>query len=108
MIGWGLFALSAVSMDAAAVPPVQLAQADITTPAYTAPAVDPWYGYKLRLAALARQQGVREATIRANVSALNRQRAGDRARADRADRADQRRRGRGARALSALARHRAR
>jgi membrane-bound lytic murein transglycosylase B len=31
------------------------------------PAIDPWYGYKLRLAALARQQGVREETIQGNV-----------------------------------------
>ena len=35
-----------------------------------APATDPWDSYKLRLAALARQQGVREATIQANVPGL--------------------------------------
>ena len=45
-------------------------QADVTTPTYSAPAADPWYGYKLRLAQLARQQGVREATIQANVPGL--------------------------------------
>jgi lytic murein transglycosylase len=33
-------------------------------------AVDPWTGYKQRLAFLARQQGVREATIRENVPGL--------------------------------------
>src|SRR6476469_8398522 len=32
-----------------------------------AQSMDPWYGYKLRLAALARQQGVSEATIQNNV-----------------------------------------
>jgi lytic murein transglycosylase len=34
--------------------------------------MDAWYGYKLRLAALARQQGVREMTIQANVPNLTR------------------------------------
>jgi lytic murein transglycosylase len=34
------------------------------------PAMDPWYGYKLRLAALARQQGVSETTIQANLPGL--------------------------------------
>jgi lytic murein transglycosylase len=52
--------------------PVQLAQASGLEPAYaqTAPPMDAWYGYKLRLAALARQQGVSEATIQANVPGL--------------------------------------
>ena len=35
-----------------------------------AQSIDPWYGYKLRLAALARQQGVSEATIQNNVPGL--------------------------------------
>ena len=50
----------------------QLAQASGLEPAYpqAAPVIDPWYGYKLRLAALARQQGVSEATIQANVPGL--------------------------------------
>src|SRR3954453_2164360 len=69
MSGWLIIGLSAASLAAADAPP-QLAQADVTTPAYAAAAMDPWYGYKLRLAALARQQGVREATIQANVPAL--------------------------------------
>jgi len=69
MSGWLLIGLSAASLGMS-TPPVQLAQADVTTPAYAAAPMDPWYGYKLRLAALARQQGVREATIQANVLSL--------------------------------------
>jgi membrane-bound lytic murein transglycosylase B len=51
---------------------VQFAQPSGLEPAYpqAAPVMDPWYGYKLRLAALARQQGVSEGTIQANVPAL--------------------------------------
>jgi lytic murein transglycosylase len=54
------------------VAPVQLAQVSGYEPSYIqpAPAADPWYGYKLRLAALARQQGIRETTIQANVLGL--------------------------------------
>ena len=40
-------------------------------PAYSASPTSAWDGYKLRLAALARQQGVREETIRANVPSLS-------------------------------------
>ena len=69
MSGLLMIGLAAGSIGSAA-PPVQLAQADVTTPAYTAAPMDPWYGYKLRLAALARQQGVSEATIQANVFGL--------------------------------------
>jgi lytic murein transglycosylase len=56
-----------------AMPAVELAQASGLEPISTqpVPAMDPWYGYKLRLAALARQQGVREATIEANVPGLS-------------------------------------
>ena len=53
--------------------PVQTAQAPAPTypqPAYAAPVPSPWDGYKVRLAALARQQGVREATIQAVVPYL--------------------------------------
>ena len=49
-----------------------LAQASGLGPSYpqsVAP-MDAWYGYKLRLSALARQQGVRETTIQANVPGL--------------------------------------
>ena len=69
MSGWLVIGLSAASMSSA-TPPLQLAQADLATPTYAAAPMDPWYGYKLRLAALARQQGVREATIQGNVPAL--------------------------------------
>jgi membrane-bound lytic murein transglycosylase B len=69
MSGWWIIGLSAASVSTA-TPPVQLAQADVTTPAYASAPMDPWYGYKLRLAQLARQQGVREATIQANVFGL--------------------------------------
>src|SRR5690349_5919773 len=69
MGGWLLIGLSAASMGTI-TPPAQLAQADVTTPAYAATPMEPWYGYKLRLAALARRQGVREDTIQANVMAL--------------------------------------
>lgn len=50
----------------------QFAQSEPVTVTYgAAPAMDPWYGYKLRLAALARQRGVQEATIQANVPGLS-------------------------------------
>ena len=69
MNGWGIIGMAAVSLGSA-TPPAQLAQADVTTPAYAPAPMDAWYGYKLRLAALARQQGVSEATIQANVLGL--------------------------------------
>jgi lytic murein transglycosylase len=80
--GWGIFSLAAASVGVANGPAtvhfdspqgsVQLAQASGLEPAYPQPTPvnDPWYGYKLRLAALARQQGVREATIQENVPGL--------------------------------------
>src|SRR5438270_7637261 len=70
--------MAAASLGAAAPTvgnsPVQLAQVSGLEPTVpqTAPAIDPWNGYKLRLAALARQQGVSEATIQANVPGLTR------------------------------------
>jgi hypothetical protein len=65
---WVRVGLAGVLLGSAAAPVTAAAvQADVTTPTYSAPAADPWYGYKLRLAQLARQQGVREATIQANV-----------------------------------------
>jgi lytic murein transglycosylase len=74
MNGWVLVGLSAASLGAVTPPvanqgAVQLAQADVTTPSY-APAMDPWYGYKLRLATLARQQGVSASTVQAYVPNL--------------------------------------
>jgi lytic murein transglycosylase len=81
MSGWGIIALAAMSLGSATPPTaapgrsqaIQLAQAGGLEPGYAqpAPAMDPWYGYKLRLAALARQQGVTEATIQSNVPALS-------------------------------------
>lgn len=74
MNGWGIIALAAASLGSAAAPvqpsAVQLAQVSGLEPAYSQPANDSWSGYKLRLAALARQQGVHEATIQANVPGL--------------------------------------
>ena len=73
---WTVIGLATAALGSAAPcevnGPVQLAQASGLEPAYpqAAPAMDPWYGYKLRLAALARQQGVSEATIQANVPGL--------------------------------------
>ena len=69
MSGLLMIGLAAASIGSA-TPPAQLAQADVTTPTYAPAPMDPWYGYKLRLAALARQQGVSEATIQANVFGL--------------------------------------
>jgi lytic murein transglycosylase len=70
MSGWLLIGLSAASLGAASAAGLdgaQFAQADVTTPTY---AIDPWYGYKLRLAALARQQGVSPGTVQAYVPGL--------------------------------------
>jgi membrane-bound lytic murein transglycosylase B len=75
--GWGIVVLAAASVSAVGVPvgapPVQLAQVSGLEPAYaqSPPANDSWSTYKFRLAALARQQGVREATIDANVPGLS-------------------------------------
>jgi lytic murein transglycosylase len=74
---WGLVMMSALSLSAApssvrAPAGIGLAQVSGLEPAAVqpAPAIDPWSTYKVRLAALARQQGVREATIQANVPGL--------------------------------------
>src|SRR5262249_56448981 len=66
MSGWILLAASALSLDSAA------AQSTYTyaQPAYAVAPRSAWDNYKIRLAALARQQGVREATIQANVPDL--------------------------------------
>jgi lytic murein transglycosylase len=84
MTGWIWMGLSAVSIGSAAAPPsdvapppakpIQLAQTYVPAPGYAQPvraAASPWETYKVRLAALARLQGVREATIRANVPDLS-------------------------------------
>src|SRR5690242_8390815 len=69
-MGFWLAAAGLMSAEAVTQSGVELAQADVTTPTYAAAAPDPWYTYKVRLAALARQQGVRDATIQANVYGL--------------------------------------
>jgi lytic murein transglycosylase len=71
MSGWVWLGISAMALGGVAVPASAAdVQADVTTPAYAPPAMDPWYGYKLRLSQMARQQGVREATIQSNVPGL--------------------------------------
>ena len=67
--GWILISMSAASLGTATAD-VTGSGAGSAQPAYTQPVVDPWSSYKLRLAALARQQGVREATIEQNVPGL--------------------------------------
>ena len=63
MSGLGLAAAVGGSLGERS-PPSPLAQRSaLTQPAYAVAATDPWDSYKLRLAALARQQGVRESTI---------------------------------------------
>ena len=73
MNGWVFVGLSAASLSTAGtsvVPPGWLPLA-AQTYAQPRPTIDPWYGYKLRLAALARQQGVRDATVQATVMGLS-------------------------------------
>ena len=82
MNGWGFVGLSAVSLGSAAAPvavhnnaappAVQLAQTyAMPSPGYAQPARSAWDTYKLRLSILARQQGVRQGTIDANVPNLS-------------------------------------
>jgi len=63
-VGWGIVGLSAALSSATAPLAVSAVASSQTAQS------DAWDGYKLRLAVLARQQGVREATIRANVPNL--------------------------------------
>src|SRR5215212_5134089 len=81
MSGWSFVGLSAMSLGSAAAPvvvhknaappAVQLAQTYATpTYGYAQPQRSAWDTYKLRLAILARQQGVRDSTIQANVPNL--------------------------------------
>jgi lytic murein transglycosylase len=63
--GWGIIALTAASLSSASAP---LGISALTS-TQAAPS-DAWEGYKLRLEALARAQGIREATIQANVPGL--------------------------------------
>ena len=65
-------AVAVAANDASTTP--QLAQVTAyptyAQPAYSMPVSDPWQTYKVRLAALARQQGVREATIQSTIPGL--------------------------------------
>src|SRR5215213_11326412 len=55
----------------AAAAPVQVAQTYVyPQPGYAAPQLSPWEAHKQRLAALARQQRVRESTIQAVIPSL--------------------------------------
>ena len=63
--GWIVVALSAVTVGSASAQTYTYAQ-----PVYASPVRSAWDTYKIRLAALARQQGVSEATIQANVPDL--------------------------------------
>src|SRR3954454_274150 len=67
----GVMIAAAAASIGSSTPSAQLAQADVTTPAYAAAPMDPWYGYKLRPAALARQQGVSKRSIQANEFGLS-------------------------------------
>ncbi|MES2137619.1 MAG: lytic murein transglycosylase [Pseudomonadota bacterium] len=87
MSGWTFVGLSAAALGSATAPvtvhdhaspaAAQLAQAYAAgqpvygQPAYAYPQASPWETYKIRLAALARQQGVRPTTIQANVPGLS-------------------------------------
>jgi lytic murein transglycosylase len=67
--GWVIAAAAALSFSGAAAPDGE--QPGYTQPAYGyAPQADPWATYKQRLAILARQQGVSEATIQGNIPGL--------------------------------------
>jgi membrane-bound lytic murein transglycosylase B len=81
--GWSFIAVSAVSLGSASAQtepvlhPIQVAQSyqpvatyPYAQPSYAVPVRSAWDNYKIRLAALARQQGVRESTIQANVPGL--------------------------------------
>src|SRR5689334_19020551 len=65
---WILVSLSAASVSTGSA---QVTSYTYAQPAYGQPARDSWSTYKLRLAILARQQGVRESTIQQNVPDLD-------------------------------------
>jgi lytic murein transglycosylase len=71
-IGAGAASLASTTPQLAQVYPAaaQTYQPAYSQPAYTVPAADPWQSYKVRLTALARQQGVREATIQSVIPGL--------------------------------------
>jgi len=65
---WILVSLSAASVSTGSA---QVTSYTYAQPAYAQPARDSWSTYKLRLAILARQQGVHESTIQQNVPDLD-------------------------------------
>ena len=71
LIVWSLVALSALPLGSASAQTYTYGQPAYLQPTYTRPVTSAWDSYKLRLAALARQQGVRESTIDANVPSLD-------------------------------------
>jgi lytic murein transglycosylase len=71
LASWIVVALSAASLGCAA----QVSSMTYGQPAYGQAISDPWQTYKVRLAILARQQGVSEATIQQNVPDLSINRA---------------------------------
>jgi lytic murein transglycosylase len=78
MSAWTWVGVSALSLGSAAAPvdqrapdPIQLAQTySYPQPAYVQPAASPWETYKIRLATLARQQGVSAVTVQRYVPSL--------------------------------------
>ena len=72
MSGWILSVhCRLLSLGSASAPDLtSYGQPAYAQPAYTTPVSSAWDSYKLRLAELARQQGVRKSTIRANVPGL--------------------------------------
>jgi membrane-bound lytic murein transglycosylase B len=71
-IGAGAASLASTTPQLAQVYPAaaQTYQPAYSQPVYTAPAADQWQSYKVRLIALARQQGVRQATIQSVIPGL--------------------------------------
>ncbi len=67
---WIVVALAGSCLVASSEAPAQFAQT-YGQPFYAVTPSSPWQNYKLRLAALARQAGVREATIQQNVPGLS-------------------------------------
>lgn len=66
-VGWAIVAITTASVGSASA---TLAVSAVT--ASQAGQTDAWNGYKLRLEVLARQQGIRDSTIQANVPSLTR------------------------------------
>jgi membrane-bound lytic murein transglycosylase B len=75
MSGWVWVAVSAASLGSSTSPeaaePVQLAQSSLPMAATAQSSAYSWDSYKIRLASLARIQGVRESTIQAYVPSLD-------------------------------------